>query len=235
MKKGYLYVLAIIISVGLLFWFLYRSLWLERLINFGRMPVQGKTWQDEVEKAENLYPETLADCYFLGDSHMEQCEWHELFPESRCANRGIGGETTAGLLKRLHTLPSNGMGRFVFLQTGINDLISGDEPEIVLQRYGQILDALSSRNFRIVPSLVFPVRYLDQVNAKVPVLNSGISQLALARKLSLINLNNAISEQNRLSAQFSSDGIHLNHLGYNLWASEIRKFTYRRLPGFGSR
>jgi hypothetical protein len=227
MRKTWMYIILFSFFALFIFWLLHKSLWLERFLIYGRMPLQGKTWQNEVEKAEKLYPEKLAGCYFLGDSHMEQCEWQELFPELPCANRGIGGETTEGLLKRLHTLPARGMGSIVFLQTGINDLFAGEEPEGILQRYTQILDSLLSKNYRPVPTLVFPVRYLNQVNEKVPVLNAGIVKIAQRRKISVISLNAAIIEGNRLSSDFTADGVHLNYRGYHLWASEIRK-----LPGF---
>ena len=224
MKKPVVWItICTILLLLVVFWYLKTSLWLERLLVFGQMPVQGKSWNTEVEKFSSLYPGDDADCFFLGDSHMEQCEWQELFLNIRCANRGIGGETTKGLLLRLHSLPPKGKNRFVFLQTGVNDLIDEESSEKILMRYGMLLDTLLKRNFRPVPTLVFPVRYLKHVNARLPDLNTRINDLAKKRACRIISINDTIREGNRLSAEFSADGIHLNTKGYRIWAEEIKR------------
>jgi lysophospholipase L1-like esterase len=210
------------ISAILLLFYLHRVLWIERLLLHVSAPVFGKVWQAEVQKFRNLYPNDSVRLIFLGDSHMEQCEWHEVLPEWNCANRGIGGETTEGLLSRLDCLPENGNHRTVFLQTGVNDLIAGKSTPEVLERYRKILDRLCSAGYRVVPTLVFPVRYLTGVNERVPFLNEGIRKLAASRSLNLIDLNPLLLDDKKLRAEFSFDGVHLNAAGYSLWLKEIR-------------
>ena len=211
------------ISAILLLFYLNRVLWIERLLLHVSAPVFGKVWQSEVQKFRQLYPLDSAQVFFLGDSHMEQCEWHEVLPEWNCANRGIGSETSEGLLSRLDCLPENGNNRTVFLQTGVNDLIAGKSAQEVLERYQKVLDRLSSAGYRVVPTLVFPVRYLSGVNDGVPFLNEGIRKLAASRGLRLIDLNPYLLEERKLRAEFSFDGVHLNADGYQLWLKEIRK------------
>jgi lysophospholipase L1-like esterase len=224
MKKIRFWLLLILATLLTAFlWYLKTSLWLERLLAYGFAPPQGKSWAAEVEKFSRLYPSDGMQCIFLGDSHMEQCEWQELFPDYHCANRGIGGETTEGLLLRLHSLPLNGSGKTIFLQIGVNDLFAGKPCEEILGRYRQILDSLKSRQFRVVPSLVFPLRYLPEVNRQLPALNRGLQKLAAENDLAFIDLNSAISKDNKLLPEFSHDGVHLNAKGYALWAVEIRK------------
>ena len=219
--------LVVLLMTGFLLtaflWYLKSSLWLERLMAYGFSAPQGKNWQNETEKFRLLYPAGNMQLIFLGDSHMEQCEWQEVLPEYRCANRGIGGETTAGLLQRLLTLPEKGNGRVVILQSGINDLFAGESPEEIIKNYGLICDSLRGRGFRLMLTLVFPVRYLKEVNEQVPVLNKGIRTLAEERKLPVIFINPRISEGEKLSSAFTADGVHLNARGYALWLEEIRK------------
>jgi len=225
MKKPVVWItICTILLLLVVFWYLKTSLWLERLLVFGQMPVQGKSWNTEVEKFSSLYPGEDADCFFLGDSHMEQCEWQELFPNIRCANRGIGGETTEGLLLRLHTLPPEGKNRIVFIQTGVNDLIAGTETRIIIGRYRQIAFKLKDLGYRPVIHLVFPVRYLNEVNRKVPELNKKLATMAQSLHCPVIDITPKISVKNRLSEEFSTDGIHLNHKGYQIWISEIKHF-----------
>ncbi len=67
-----------------------------------------------------------AQIVFLGDSLVERAEWAEFFPGTGAVNRGIGGDTTEGVLKRLDQLGLKpGKSGRVFLYIGINDLLSG--------------------------------------------------------------------------------------------------------------
>ena len=71
------------------------------------------------------------DVVFLGDSITEAGPWEELFPGIRVRNRGIGGDTTGGVLRRLEQVTSGGPAK-VFLLIGTNDLGRGaSEAEIV--------------------------------------------------------------------------------------------------------
>jgi lysophospholipase L1-like esterase len=221
-KKGIL-ITFLIAGSALIFWLLWSGLWLERLRTFIRMPVHGKVWNNEKEKFKMLYPKENTICFLLGDSQIEQCEWQELIPEIRCANRGIGGESTFGLLDRISVLPEDGNNRTVILQTGINDLINGDEPDIILHRYNKILDYLKKRNYRPVVTLVFPVRYLKNINQQVDLLNSGIQRICGEKQCAVISINEKVTRDNLLSEEFTSDGLHLNYKGYLIWVAEIRK------------
>ena len=60
----------------------------------------------------------------LGDSMILYNEWAEEFPVDPVLNRGIGGDTTFGLLKRLDTITSSQPKRIV-LMIGINDIAIG--------------------------------------------------------------------------------------------------------------
>jgi len=58
---------------------------------------------------------------FLGDSLTSACEWHELFGNNlTILNRGIGGDTSAGVLKRIPTVAVLRPAA-VFLMIGTND------------------------------------------------------------------------------------------------------------------
>src|SRR5215468_11507810 len=66
----------------------------------------------------------VADAVMLGDSHIEGIDWRELFPDVKILNRGISGDTSAGVLNRLDEV----IGRhpkIVVLMIGANDLQMG--------------------------------------------------------------------------------------------------------------
>ena len=220
-QKG-IWIISGLVLIGV-FALLYQYSIPERIISFFRNSGQGKYWNNEVDKFRNLYTSDSMDCIFLGDSQIEQCEWQELIPELRCINRGIGGESTSGLLLRLNCLPRNGRGKFVFLQTGTNDILGGKSVETVIQNYAGILDSLSARQYSVVPTLVFPLRYLPELNSQIRRLNDGIKKIAQQKNLTIIDINPSISDADKLSAAFSNDGVHLNADGYRIWLVEIKK------------
>ena len=226
MIKNIFFISGLVLFSAMLIWLFPSGLWLERFLNYFQTPVYGKTWKNEVEKFEKLYTLDSAEFFFLGDSHIEQCEWQELFPEFRCANRGIGGETTSGLLSRISFMPAGGRNRRVILQTGINDLISGAEIKQITENYTAILDTLKGRKYRPLVTLVFPVRYMKNVNESVWALNSEIFRICRQKNCQVIQINREITRRKLLAEEFTGDGIHLNFQGYQIWSGVIRKAIF---------
>jgi hypothetical protein len=201
MKKSSLLLILTAAFGVLIFYLLWSGRWFERIFDFASSQPQGKSWNTELGKFQKLYPEDSSECIFLGDSHIEQCEWHELLPECKTANRGIGGESIDGLIIRL------------------NEKATGE----IVGNYGQILDTLARRNFRVVPTLVFPLRYLPELNAQLEVINKGIRKHAGKHHFDVIDINLQLLEAGVLNRKYSDDGIHLNSDGYQIWLSEIRR------------
>ena len=166
---------------------------------------------------------------------MEQCEWQEVFPDFHIANRGIGGESTEGLHARLSVLPPGNPSKIVFLQIGINDLLGGRKPIDVFESYKHILDQITSKNYTVVPTLVFYVRYIPDVNPAVSELNQLIQAELLKRKIQFIDLNQHISENETLLLPFSADGVHLSVAGYQKWIDKMRPFIGTKGQASGSR
>lgn len=174
-----------------------------------------------------LYPKT-AEVYFLGDSHMEQCEWAEIFPKVRLANRGIPGETTTMLLHRLPGLLPDSC--LVFLQIGINDLLSGIAPPYLMENYGRILQQLDKQKIQVVPTLIFPTYYKPEVNRKVEEVNHLLKQNFTENRISYLDINQNLKVNDKLSNDYSWDGIHLNVKGYRLWAQAMQPWISKREP-----
>jgi lysophospholipase L1-like esterase len=218
LRFGLLFVLAAgLIGIG---WILNRHKLWERWVTFQRLPVFGKSWANEVDKMAHLYPEDTVDYLFLGDSHMEQCEWQEFFPGKRVANRGIGGETTEGLLTRLNALPK---ARLIFLQIGINDLLMGQTPQKTAQRYSQIIKSLEvSGTQKVVPVQVFYTRYSPDVNPAVSELNAFLLEAWQKEGREYLTLNEDLSPKRELLQNYTLDGIHLNAQGYRIWIQKIK-------------
>jgi len=197
------------------------KLW-ERWYVFSTQPRLGKTWKAEVEKQASLYSKGPFDLIFLGDSHMEQCEWSEVFPHLKVANRGIGGETTGGLLSSIQIIPLP-EGQTVFLQIGVNDLIGHTDEDDLVDTYFKILTDLENKHFRVVPTLLFYVRYLPEVNAAITKVNEKLKRRFKSENRVWIDLNPVISKDETLRLEYTSDGIHLNAAAYKVWIEAIKK------------
>lgn len=218
------WILALFLLAGLFLaiWFIIRYKIPERLLNQRNTSVFGKKWQNEVQKQDNLYSKARA-VVFLGDSHMEQCEWQELFPHYEIANRGIGGETSGALLVRLDGAVKEGT-KIVFVQIGINDLLSGIDPKQVLDNFKTLSFRLQEKGVKVVFTLPFYTRYNPEIKVKLQHLNDELKAYFERHGFLYLDLNPKLAPKQELEAQFTSDGVHLNSAGYLLWKEEIAKF-----------
>ncbi len=86
-------------------------------------------------------PLGAGDIVFLGDSITEGAEWNELFPDLPVRDRGISGDTTAGVLARLDTVTASRPAA-VFLLIGTNELAPSLDPAPSLARQREILERI---------------------------------------------------------------------------------------------
>jgi len=222
MKVRFLFLFFLVI-----FSWLFKRIWdnriHERISAFCSKPVNGKSWQTEYDKFVNLYPKTNRKfILFVGDSHIEQCEWHELFPDFAIKNRGIGGEQTTGLLLRIEGELEDSV--LVFLQIGINDLMNDVPVDSVLANHQRILRIIKNKNAVLHPCQIFYTRYQPKINDRVFELNEKLIRFYSKEGIKCIDINPIISEDHRLLSRYSDDGIHLNAEGYSKFKEAISPY-----------
>ena len=166
--------------------------------------------------------EGQADVVMLGDSLTEGADWREFFPAVRILNRGIAGDTGAGVLNRLDEVIGR-RPKSVFLMIGINDLRMGVPISAISANIQSIVGALEERQIRVVlqKTLYATATYRPQLNSKVDELNNAVSDLCRPPRVLCLNLNQILGEDGALSASFAIDGLHLNAAGYLAWKNEI--------------
>ena len=170
---------------------------------------------------------------FFGDSMTDRGDWHKLFPDVRLVNRGIGGDTTLGLLQRLDQVIALNPPK-IFLMIGTNDLCYNRSITDTLKNYDRILSALQTALPHtqiyvesVLPfnDTIFPSRYL-RTNTNINRLNGGIQQLAAAHHLPYLDIVGDFSDKNgRLPAGETVDGLHLNQQGYEKWRDDIQSYV----------
>ena len=163
-----------------------------------------------------LLPEPKDRIVFAGDSLTQDCEWGEFYPGA--LNRGIGGDTSAGLVKRIGTITELSP-RAVFLMIGSNDLFNlGLSPRETIEN---IRSAVAEIH-RVSPHA--PI-YLEsnlptsdvRKNIHGRAVNEGLRALADGKTVIYVDLYRAFLDGDTLSSKLTSDGGHLNGDGYILW------------------
>jgi len=163
------------------------------------------------------------DLIFLGDSLTQFHDWSN-FGEHH--NAGIAGDTTDGLLYRLHyTLEKK--PETVLLMIGINDLLQGQYVETMQNNYLKIFEALMSIDTVYILSLL-PVEAMDQtvqINENVTLLNHFLKSECRARGFVYIDLYKLMVNSNLgIQKEFTSDGVHLTPKAYAVWEKALEKY-----------
>lgn len=174
-------------------------------------------------------PIQAGDIVFLGNSLTAQCDWAALFQNPQIKNRGIPGESTDGILKRLPRI-TDPVPSKIFLMIGVNDLLF-HSPERVVENYEKIVSQILQKSpatqlylYSILP-VNSKVRNIPIKNEDIRFINKKIHQLAQDKQLIYIDLHPKFSDENgALFESFTSDGIHLNGTAYLLWKKEIEDY-----------
>jgi hypothetical protein len=97
---------------------------------------------------------------FVGDSLTQRYPLNEFYPGMHVYNRGIDGDTTAGLSKRLDLSIFDLQPKIVVLQIGTNDLqVIGVEKEQTVANIHEIIDSIKTNqpNINIILVSLYPV------------------------------------------------------------------------------
>jgi lysophospholipase L1-like esterase len=161
----------------------------------------------------------------LGDSITEAAPWDELTGCRSAVNRGIGGDTTAGVLARLDDIVKL-RPRAVFLMIGVNDISLAVPRDKTLDNYRRILDRLDAEKLRTFAAYVLPVArsYAKwRNNDSITTLNGAIAGLIAGRAdTTALDLRPLVrGDDGFLREDLSYDGLHLNAKGYAIWRDAI--------------
>ena len=181
---------------------------------------------------------------FLGNSITQGLLRHtdKLLGEN-IVNRGISGDHTDGVLARLEEI-IHFKPKAVFLLIGVNDLFEDNRsrpertPEYVANNIFLISDIINKKspNTKIFTQTIIPINNNQYLNEKPnieflhvdysPSINEQINEVNKILKsnlpLNIIDLNSTfLSEDLQLDPKFSTDGVHLNDLGYQNWIDII--------------
>ena len=169
----------------------------------------------------NELPLPGGEIVFLGDSITESGRWHEWFPDLPVVNRGIAGDTTDGVLRRIDSAikaPAK-----VFLLIGTNDISFRRPRDLVRANQRTIIEQIraTAPHADLYVQSVMPLtrRYRQRIDE----LNSHYRELAAEFGGSYLDLWPALCDaKGELNGDFTLDQLHLNGAGYRAWTGVLR-------------
>jgi lysophospholipase L1-like esterase len=179
-------------------------------------------WADDVAKDQGAI-------VFLGDSITQGwgVDFKKSFDGLKLANRGIGGDTTRGMLLRLQEDVLALHPKAVVLLMGTNDIEVEVPVDAIGRNFQKIVAALKAHDpkmpvvvCRVFPSSATkkrPKETILAVNEKIAAAVKGDPQFTVLDTYALF----ANAEGDALPALFP-DLLHLNAAGYAKWASALR-------------
>ncbi len=196
-------------------------------------------WLDQLKQEAKVAAEQKPDrlTVLAGDS-ISLWFPNELLPEGRTwLNQGISGETSTGLLKRLaffdQTEPET-----IFVMIGINDLLRGSSDQEVVENQRQIVKALDKAHPRsqivlqsILPHAAESVwegrdRLLAIPNSRIQDLNKQLESIARDEGVYFLDLYPLFANPDgNLRPDLTTDGLHLNPLGYETWKIALQVYS----------
>ncbi|MCO7630558.1 GDSL-type esterase/lipase family protein [Pseudomonas guariconensis] len=162
----------------------------------------------------------------LGDSITARGEWSELTESRSIANRGIGGDTTKGILSRLDSIIKM-QPNAIFIMVGINDLAVGYRPPQIVRNYKEVVERLSGKGRKIfIQSTLYTSRQTRLHHNKYVVeINEAMrSYCESSGKCEYIDLNEWMSSGGMIKPSNTGDGIHLTGEGYKEWAKALAPY-----------
>jgi lysophospholipase L1-like esterase len=172
---------------------------------------------------------------FLGNSITEMGNWKKATGDTTVINRGIGGDITYGVLKRLKDITDRQPSK-VFLLIGINDIgkdipdavIAGNELKIVKEIHAKCPQAhIYVQSVLPVNSTInnFPQHYDKEEH--VLALNKLLQANAAAGNYTYVDIFHLFADANgRLNSEYTYEGLHLKPSAYDIWVAYLRKMGY---------
>jgi len=180
------------------------------------------------ERLESLFedhPVNSEQIVMVGDSITEGGSWHELLPGLPVANRGIPGDTSAGVLARIDQI-GGGQPAAMLLMIGTNDLFAGTPETEIVANISEILTQMRrlSPQTKLVLQTVLPRE--ASYRKRVESLNRKIAALAVdgVQYLDLYPLF-LDPVTGGMKAEYSNDWVHLMGAGYRVWQAELLALT----------
>ncbi|MBF2028410.1 MAG: lysophospholipase [Oscillatoriales cyanobacterium C42_A2020_001] len=147
-------------------------------------------------------------------------------PQTRLwLNQGISGDTTTGILRRLSSF-AHARPRIVYVMAGVNDLKHGVSDATILRNLQQIIQQLRQTHpqAQIVMQSLLPTRSLPVSSQRITHLNQQLKAITQQNGAYYLDVYSHMADATGyLQADLTTDGLHLNARGYEVWQSVLNR------------
>lgn len=175
---------------------------------------------------------------FIGDSITDLYILDQHYADLPLAtyNRGIGGDTTQGVLNRLKVSAFDIAPSVIVLMIGTNDINGNCEKAGIFERYEKIIDEI----YKNLPDVtlfcmsVIPQNEVLETYSAIKVenttkiifeVNAHIKALAREKGATYLDVFSLLADENdRLIKEYSDDGLHLNEKGLTVWTNLLKPY-----------
>ena len=171
---------------------------------------------------------------FIGDSITDLYHLDDYYQDLplRTYNRGIGGDVTGMLLKRIKVSLYDLEPTKVVLMIGINDINGGVSTNTILENYNNILNGIKTTlpSAKVYTMSILPINkdvasYIDikKSTNRILEVNQEIKEMANNYSYQYMDLHSLVKDDNNhLKKEYSLDGIHLSEQGFVTWTNLIK-------------
>jgi lysophospholipase L1-like esterase len=150
-------------------------------------------------------------------------------------NFGLNGDETGDLLYRLQSAGIEGLSpEFCTVLIGVNDLLNGNDPEVVAYQIREITIFLAEKfpASTILLYTIFPAEnYPGVVRMKISQTNSNLSALTFPKQVRVNDITSRfLNVDGTLNDAILPDQIHLSRRGYAIWGESINTEIGTREP-----
>jgi lysophospholipase L1-like esterase len=211
------------------------------VVLYGQSPITNQRLFDTIPFLPDHYARRVAQfesesvvsgsIIFLGNSITEGGNWNELTGAKTMVNRGIGGDITFGLLRRLNEIIRWKPAK-VFILIGINDIGKDIPDAVIADNCGKIVLKLKqgSPQTKVYLQSILPLNpkisgFPQHYDKEDHVLQTNLllRHIAEASGAEYINLYPLFLDRDqRLDPKFTHDGLHLTPAAYRKWVDFLR-------------
>ena len=180
-----------------------------KIVALGDSLTVGETGFSDSEESAS-YPEYLE---ILAEEHLRSLQSDV---KVNVLNRGINGDLTSGMLERFSRGVVDEKADYVVILGGANDLGWGFDPAMIAHNLTTMYDTSLNKGIVSVACSVPSILGFDELIPPRLQLNRMIRAEAEKRSIPFVDFFTATADPqtNRLSEDYSADGLHLNTRGY---------------------
>ncbi len=180
-----------------------------------------RRWERRIDQWRTN-PPAPGGTLFLGSSIIEEGPWADLFPNRKVINRGIGADTTKGVLLRLDDVIAIKPDQ-IFLYIGGNDFSRlANDPETAIDRLSQVVRrlriALPETEIFVSTLLAREIKFAKNIRE----FNSLLKSKRWDNGVTIVDSYPLFARSDgSMDPKYSNDNIHLNGKAYRQWAKLI--------------